>query len=81
MKHYYIMNRYQGDFFIFWRDGGHGYTTDLNQAWLVPEDQAHGICSDPSRGDYMIDPVIAAKASLTVVDSELYAQLGGKKEK
>ena len=43
---YYIQSRgFCGDCLLWWRDGGHGYTTDLNQAWKVTREQAEGICS------------------------------------
>ena len=42
---YYIQNKgYCGDCLLWWRDGGHGYTIDLNKAWKVPKAKAIDLC-------------------------------------
>ena len=41
-KLYYIQGTRQcvGNSALWWREGGHGYTCDLKQAWKVPLDKA-----------------------------------------
>ena len=43
---YYIQNagRPVGNCVRWWRHNGHGYTSDLNEAWIVTKDQADMIC-------------------------------------
>lgn len=44
-KTYYIQNNGQvGNCARWWRDGGHGYTCNLNEAWRVPKEDAEMIC-------------------------------------
>jgi hypothetical protein len=47
---YYIQHTgFCGNCLLWWRDGGHGYTSDLDDAWKVGEEQAKSICrSRPS---------------------------------
>lgn len=50
---YYIQNKgYQGNCLVWWADGGHGYTCDLDKAWKVPESQAKSICRDRPEQDF-----------------------------
>jgi hypothetical protein len=42
---YYIQNRpCVGNCARWWREGGHGYTCDLREAWKVDLAQAQSIC-------------------------------------
>ncbi len=44
---YYIQNKgYCGNCLIWWREGGHGYTCNLNEAWKLPKEEAERICKD-----------------------------------
>lgn len=50
---YYIQNKgYQGNCLVWWADGGHGYTCDLDKAWKVPHSQAVKICMDRPEQDF-----------------------------
>jgi len=41
---YYIRNLgFVGNCLRWWKEGGHGYTCDLNEAWKVTEEAARGI--------------------------------------
>lgn len=43
---YCIQNKGQvGNCALWWRDGAHGYTCNLNEAWRVSEDKAERICA------------------------------------
>jgi len=75
IKYCYIVNGYCGDCFRFWKIDGHGYTTDLNEAWKLTEKNAAKICSDPDRKDFAIYSDIAEKASRLHVNSEIYREL------
>lgn len=45
---YYIRNKgFVGNCWIFWAEGGHGYTCDLNKAWKLPKSEAEKICERP----------------------------------
>lgn len=49
---YYIQNnRSGGDNMVFWRVDGHGYTTDLDDAWKVTKEKADSICRDRPEQD------------------------------
>ena len=49
---FYIQNRgYCGNCLSWWRDGGHGYTTNLDEAWKVPQEQAERICASRPHED------------------------------
>lgn len=55
---YYIQNRgHCVACLVWWRIGGHGYTTNLDEAWKVPQRQALSICSDRPTEDF---PVLAS---------------------
>jgi hypothetical protein len=42
---YYIQNRgYCGNCLRWWTDGGHGYTSNLDEAWKVSKERAEEIC-------------------------------------
>lgn len=42
---YYIWNsRYEGNSMVFWRVDGHGYTTNLDEAWKLSKQEAERIC-------------------------------------
>jgi hypothetical protein len=42
---YYIQNRgYCGNCLRWWKDGGHGYTSNLDEAWKVSKERAEEIC-------------------------------------
>ncbi len=51
--YYYIQSQYApcGNCVSWWAIDGKGYTCDLKKAWLVSEEKARSICSDPSRGE------------------------------
>jgi hypothetical protein len=62
---FYIRNRwFCGDCLVWWRAGGSGYTTDLREAWAVPESQAAFICTQRPKEDraYPKDEVDAVTA-------------------
>jgi hypothetical protein len=68
---YYIQNKgYCGNCLIWWRDGGHGYTTNVDEAWKVPKSEAERICR--SRPHQDIPWPVAEVDAVTVrhVDSE-----------
>ncbi len=46
-RRYYIQNTkgYCGNSVIWWREGGHGYTSDLAKAWKVTKEKADEICA------------------------------------
>ncbi|HOL73936.1 MAG TPA: hypothetical protein PKW45_21000 [Bryobacteraceae bacterium] len=48
---YYIQHiGYCGNCLIWWREGGHGYTSNLDEAWKLPKTEAERICKDrPSK--------------------------------
>ena len=51
---YYIQNRgYVGNCIIWWREGGHGYTCNLDEAWKVNEAKAQELCSSRDGKDVM----------------------------
>ncbi len=42
---YYIQHRgFQGNCLIWWADGGHGYTCNLDEAWMLPLKKAKEVC-------------------------------------
>ncbi len=42
---YYVQNSgYCGNSLRWWRENGHGYTSNLREAWKVTKDQAESIC-------------------------------------
>lgn len=48
----YIQHRgFVGNCLMWWAKGGHGYTTDLEQAWCVTEQHAAGICKSRPEQD------------------------------
>lgn len=49
---YYIQNTgYCGNCIIFWRVDGHGYTTNLDEAWKVTREHAERICRSRPKED------------------------------
>lgn len=51
-RQYYIQNvRNGGSCAIWWRPNGHGYTSNLDEAWVVTEQEAHRICSNRPEED------------------------------
>jgi hypothetical protein len=51
---YYIENiRQGGDYRIFWRPNGHGYTANPNEAWLLSRSEAERICRTRPAEDVM----------------------------
>ncbi len=49
---YYIQNKgYCGNCLFWWKVDGHGYTTDLNEAWIVDRAKALDICSSRPNDD------------------------------
>jgi hypothetical protein len=51
---FYIQNKgYCGNCLIWWRIGGHGYTCNLDEAWMVTREKAESICSDRPKQDIM----------------------------
>lgn len=51
---FYIQNRgYCGNCLRFWRKGGHGYTSNLREAWKVPHEKALEICRSRPEEDIM----------------------------
>jgi hypothetical protein len=58
-KLYYIQNkRFVGNCLRWWRIDGHGYTSNLDEAWKVTKKQALQICSSRPKEDF---PRIASK--------------------
>lgn len=50
---YYIQHKgYQGNCLVWWADGGHGYTCDLDKAWKVQGSRARDICKDRPMEDF-----------------------------
>ena len=50
---YYIQNRgFCGSSLLWWREGGHGYTSDLRQAWKVDKDKAKSLTRDRPTEDF-----------------------------
>jgi hypothetical protein len=44
---FYISNRQPvGNCILWWKVNGHGYTANLDEAWVVPESKALEICRD-----------------------------------
>ena len=73
---YYIQNTgYCGNFLKFWRPDGHGYTLDLNDAWLVPFEQAKKICRSRPTEDIPILKELAELASQRAVNIEILRRL------
>lgn len=55
MKWFYIMtNQCSGNCAIFWRTDGRGYTCDVDEAWLVSEDEARCICRSRPSQDFPV---------------------------
>ncbi len=51
-KYYYIQNTgFCGDCIRWWRKGGAGYTSNLDEAWRVTEATARKICKSRPRED------------------------------
>lgn len=72
MKLFYILNRgYNGDFHMFWRIDGHGYTTNLREAWQVPEEKALQICRSRPTEDFAYACENIDAVSYPAVNSEL----------
>ena len=62
MKLYYIQNKgYVGNCLLWWREGGHGYTCNLDEAWRVDEAKAREITA-VRRGEDVAWPVEEAEA-------------------
>lgn len=75
-KLYYIQNTgYCGNFLKFWRPDGHGYTLDLNEAWLVSEEKAKAICRSRPTEDIPIPRELAEAASQRAVNVEILRRL------
>lgn len=73
---YYIQNTgYCGNFLKFWRPDGHGYTLDLDCAWLVPFEQAKEICRSRPTEDIPILKELAELASQRAVNVEILRRL------
>jgi hypothetical protein len=71
LKMFYIQNLgYCGDCLKWWREGGHGYTLDLNEAWKLPEDAARDICRSRPHEDIPWPADIAEAALSQHVNSE-----------
>lgn len=50
---YYIQNKgFCGNCLIWWKDGGHGYTCNLDEAWMVPLKKAKEICKSRPNEDF-----------------------------
>lgn len=63
VKLFYIQNKgHVGNCAIWWREGGSGYTCNLDEAWKVPEDQAKSICRT-RRGEDVMWPAGVVDAS------------------
>ena len=68
---YYIQNRgYCGNCLRWWKDGGHGYTSNLDEAWKLSRERAEYICR--SRPDEDIAWPVSKVDAVAVrhVDSE-----------
>jgi len=51
---YYIQNKgYVGNCLKWWREGGHGYTCNLDEAWKVSKEKAEEICKSRPKEDIM----------------------------
>lgn len=49
---YYIQNKgFVGNCLLWWREGGSGYTCNLNEAWKVSKEEAGRICRTRPRED------------------------------
>lgn len=56
---YYIQNTgFCGNCLKWWRENGHGYTLDLNDAWKVTKAEADRICKSRPKEDI---PHLASK--------------------
>ena len=55
-KLYVILNRgpVVGNSALFWREGGCGYTCNLDEAWKVDEEKAASICRNRPDEDFAI---------------------------
>jgi hypothetical protein len=52
MSCYYIQNKKSiGNCMIFWRIDGHGYTCNLDEAWIVTKEKAEEICRSRPKED------------------------------
>lgn len=50
---YYIQNKgFSGNCLIWWKDGGHGYTSNLDEAWIVSYAEAKRICKTRPDEDF-----------------------------
>ena len=60
-----ILNRgpVVGNCALFWCDGGHGYTCDLDKAWKVDGEKAEDICSCRPEEDFAIPYDVAVADS------------------
>lgn len=70
-KYYYIQNTgYCGNILKWWRVDGHGYTTDLKEAWKVNFEEAKKICRWRPKEDIMWDAELVERAATLQVCCE-----------
>jgi hypothetical protein len=64
-KLYVILNRgpVVGNCALFWREGGCGYTCNLDEAWKVDAAKAQDICHDRPDEDFVISLDFAVENS------------------
>lgn len=68
---YYIQNvGYCGNCLKWWRNGGHGYTMDLNDAWKVGAAQAASICRTRPKEDIAWDAGLIDEIAARHIDCE-----------
>lgn len=62
---YVILNRgpVVGNCALFWRNGGHGYTCNLDEAWRVDAAKAEDICHNRPEEDFAIPLAFAVECS------------------
>lgn len=76
MTHYYIRNTKSvvGNCALWWAEGGHGYTSDLDKAWCVTEAKAREICRNRPEQDVAYPLEMVNRAARRHVDVQSLAE-------
>jgi hypothetical protein len=64
-----------GNCLRWWKDGGHGYTSNLDEAWKVSREQAETICQSRPDEDFPWPAEKVDAAAVRHVDSGLFGKL------
>lgn len=60
-----------GNCLRWWKDGGHGYTSNLDEAWQVPYNKALAICESRPEKDFPRLVTIVDSVSERHVDAQV----------